>query len=85
MTSEQNGFKATMGINGAQTGFLLFSVKQMDTLVASDRSCLCSRVYISAYQKDIDVLNAISFQPRLVNAVRELVWDVSRRPGILRA
>lgn len=93
MAPEQNGFKATMGMNECADRVLAIldrstlkslrlSCKQMDTLIASDRSCLFSRVYISAYQRDIDVLHAISSQPRLANAVRELVWDVSRRPDL---
>ncbi|KAL4860812.1 hypothetical protein BDV12DRAFT_204668 [Aspergillus spectabilis] len=67
-------------LNRSQLKSVRLVCTMLDELVASAASHLFSRVYISAYQDDLDVLAAIAIHPRLARCVRELVWDTSMKP-----
>jgi hypothetical protein len=60
---------------------LRLACKALDSVVVSPYSHLYSRVFLSSFRADLDVLHEICRHPRASQAVRELVWDTSPPSG----
>ncbi|PGH23742.1 hypothetical protein AJ80_02171 [Polytolypa hystricis UAMH7299] len=54
---------------------LRLTCKEMADLVSSPASHLFSRVYVSVFRRDLEVLDEVCNYPRIARCVRELVWD----------